>query len=599
MTMTALPSIRATVRAFSLALAFVTTASLAAAGEPPVIDYLERTTIPLNGRVSVHGSHFEQTGQIHVAGLPALVVPIPGTNSIEMNANLPEGTPYGMVPVTVTTSAGTSNAVMLEVVPVAPNGRELWRFTMNSQTMLHRPALGTDGTIYAKSSAGDLVALSPQGELKWLHKIGGSWTPTIDIGPDDTIYTADGWPNIHAINPDGSTKWIYGDVVGQTMISGPNVGPDGNVYGVAHAPGTGVFSLSPQGDLRWSFEAPEYTPIGQQGQEIVFSDSQLFFCQNGNFDSFDFDGNKIFGNSTLTQYDDGSPQTAVGPNGDSYVEEWGRLKSYDPDGNLNWIAFDVGGSYLRDPDVGPDGTIYVMRNVFNTFWALNPDGSEKWSLSEPDTLLNPVIDPTGQTIVIGGAGDVQDFYRAYDPDGNELWQVDLPIEEYPNIFQTVAVFPQGRARFTPDGSVVYAMAVGPAGSPGHSYVYALQVGPLVDVGHALPGSAGTPQLEGTATTGAHGSLDLSLTLGQVSPGAQVWLVASTSVLATPLAGGVLIPSPDLVLPITADPTGTVQLDGNLPNNLPSETTLYVQFWIPDAAGPAGYAASNALSIIKP
>jgi outer membrane protein assembly factor BamB len=591
--------------ACSLALAGVLTTGLAAAGELPVIDYLERTTIPLNGRVSVHGSHFEQTGQIHVAGLPALVIPIPGTNSIEMNAYLPEGTPYGMVPVTVTTSAGTSNAVMLEVVPVAPQGRELWRFTMNSQTMLHRPALAADGTIYAKSAAGDLVALSPQGELQWLHQLGSDWTPEIDVGPDGTIYTADGWPRVHAVNPDGTTKWIWTDPLpSQGVIAGPNVGPDGNLYVVTHAPGTGVVSLAPDGSLRWDHAAPEYTPIGQQGQQIVFGDTQLFFCQDGNFDSFDFDGDKLFDANTITQHHDSSPQPAVGPGGDSYVEEWGRLKSYDPDGNLNWIAFDVGGSYLRDPDVGPDGTIYVVRNVFNTFWALNPDGSEKWSYNHPDSLLHPAVDPAGDLILVSGAGvglEGPGFFLALDPDGHPLWEFTLPIEEYPFIFQTVKVFPQGRARFTPDGSVAYVMATGPSGYPGHGYLYALQVGPVADVGHALPGSAGLPRLECAASTvgGGGGPLNLSIALSQVPPGAPVWLVASSSVLAAPLLGGVLIPAPTLVVPIDVDASGTVQLSGNLPNSLPSGASLYVQFWMPDAAGPAGYAASNALSIIKP
>lgn len=569
-----------------------------AQGGPPIIDYLEQWTLTPHQRVSIHGVNLDQAGQVHIAGIPAMVVPIPGTNAVKMNAYVPAEVPYGFADVTVTTSAGTSNALSLEVVPRAPEGRVLWRFFMNNQLMIHRPALGADGTVYARSQAGDLIAITPNGEMKWFLQLGVDLTPTVDVGPDGTIYTADGGPTIHAVNPDGTLEWSFTDPFpNQGVVAGPNVGPDGNVYAVTHVPGLGILSLDPQGQLRWS--GPDkllYSPWGQLGQEIVFSDTQLFFCVDSIFESFDFDGDRLFQQFTVVQTPGDSPQVAVGPSGDSYVEYWGQLMSFDPAGNQNWMAFGPGGSYLRNPDVGPDGTIYTMRNVFNTFHALNPDGSEKWTYNHPITLLSPVMDPTGETIVVGGGGSGTAFYLALDEDGNPKWQVDLPLEAL-TPFETVLAFPQGRPRFTPDGSVAYVMASSTPNSGGHSYVYALQVGNSVPVGHGLSGTLGVPSLatQGTLQPGS----PLAIQLESARPNAPAYLVAGKHADAMPFKGGVLLPSPDIVLPLQTDANGELQLTIGWPPSLPSEATVYLQYWIADPAGPEGWVASNAVSLITP
>jgi hypothetical protein len=580
-----------------LALALLVSSGAVLAADPPQLSYLELDTLPRWGRLSVHGTNLSQQGQVHIGGVEALVMPIQGTNAVEMNAYVPDTVPYGTWDVVVTTADGSSNALPLTVEPRVPDGRALWRFTMNSQTMIQRPALAADGTIYAKSAAGDLIAISPTGDMEWLYELGGDWKSTIDVGHDGTIYTADGWPTIHAVNPDGTQKWTFQAPLTNGLLSGPNVGPDGNVYAVAHAPGIGVYSLDPSGNLRWEQAAPQYSPIGQKGQEVAFGTDQFFVCHNGSFDSYTFDGDLVFEEVTVTQYDDSSPQPAVGPNGDSYVEYWGRLMSFDSSGNQNWIAFDVGGSYLRDPDVGPDGTIYVWRNVFNTFWALNPDGSTKWSYNHPGSLMEPIVSPTGDRLVISGAaGGGHGMWLGMDTDGNPLWEYVLPFEQ-PTPFGLVVLFPQGRARFTPDGSVAYVMATGEAGSPGYSYVYALQVGPIAELGHGMAGSAGVPRLRASGTL--TGGSSLAVTLQDARPGAPVFMVAGTQALGVPFKHGVLVPSPEVIVGFAADAAGNVQFTSTWPMGAPSNAPSYAQAWVKDSAGPAGWAASNALSLITP
>lgn len=568
----------------------------AVAANPPVLSYLELSTLTPHQRVSIHGSNLDQAGQVHIAGIPAMVVPIQGTNAVKMNAYVPPDVPYGPCAVTVTTAAGTSNALTLNVVPRVPQGRALWRFFMNNQLMVRRPALGADGTIYAKSQAGDLIAITPYGEMKWLQQLGVALTPEVSVGGDGTIYTADGGPRIVAVNPDGSIKWTYHDSPNQTVLAGPNVGPDGNVYVVTHSPGSGAFSLTPSGTLRWKGPDNPYVPFGPKGQEIVFGNGQMYFCQDGYFDAFSFAGGHVLRKFTVTQNDSDSPQPAVGPGGDAYVEYWSQLKSYDPNGNENWTAFSPPGSYLRQPDVGADGTIYVMRNVFNTLHALRPDGSSKWSYSHPLTLINPVMSPNDDVMIIGGGEGFSKFFLAIDRDGNPRWQVDMPVEQLVP-FETTIPQPLGRARFTPDGSVAYVMASSTPNSGGHCYLYAIQVGPIVDVGHALAGTIGEPSLVANGTL-APGSA-FQLAMSGVKPGATVYLIAGTQAVGVPALGGVLVPSPTLVVPVPVGASGSFQASLTWPSSLPSGATIYVQGWIPDPAAPAGYAATNALSLITP
>ena len=77
-----------------------------------------------------------------------MVWPIPGTNAVAMNGYVPEDMPYGPAELTVTTSEGTSEPFPVTIVPRKPEGRQLWRFSMNNQLMIHRPVVGPDGTVY-------------------------------------------------------------------------------------------------------------------------------------------------------------------------------------------------------------------------------------------------------------------------------------------------------------------------------------------------------------------------------------------------------------------------------------------------------------------
>ena len=57
-----------------------------------------------------------------------------------------------------------------------------------------------------------------------------------------------------------------------------------------------------------------------------------------------------------------------------------------------------------------------------------------------------------------------------------------------------------------------------------------------------------------------------------------------------------MPDPDWVIPLGTDALGGVDLASTWPA-LPSDTHVWVQMWIVDGTGPAGFSASNGLLAI--
>ena len=119
----------------------------------------------------------------------------------------------------------------------------------------------------------------------------------------------------------------------------------------------------------------------------------------------------------------------------------------------------------------------------------------------------------------------------------------------------------------------------------------------LDLGHALAGTLGEPLLTGNGNLcrSAPGSLVLS----NARPGGSTFLVVGLASVWAPFKGGLLLPAPDLVLALPIDAAGTCALPFTFPIGMPMGLPFWVQHWIPDPAGVAGFAASNALLATVP
>lgn len=239
--------------------------------------------------------------------------------------------------------------------------------------------------------------------VKWKFDTGNGVESSPAIGSDGTIYVGTFSDNFYAINPDGTLKWKF-TREGEHFRSSPTLDQDGTIYVIAAV------------DLR-----PLYNP-------------------------------------TLDSYEDmfGIP----------------TLYALNPDGTLKW-EFTAGGlasGILYSPAIAEDGTIYMISGGAkkggttddpdvlrgDTFWAINPDGTEKWHFDTGDAMYSaPALADDG-TIYFGCADG---YFYALTPEGEEKWKFagENPTEY--NSFNSVpSIGPDGTIYAGSRDKVLYALS---------------------------------------------------------------------------------------------------------------------------------------------
>lgn len=382
----------------------------------------------------------------------------------------------------------------LTSVPSAPE-RVKWRFKLDADYSLHSPGVGSDGTVYVSMSDGKLYAIAPDGTLRWVLQSGdgGGVHGPVSVGADGTIYVAGMVPTpggtgetgaIFAVAPTGTVKWTF-DATNQLIIAGPNVGPDGNIYAVTDLTGIGLFSLTPQGDLR--FSTGDFTEHGSLGEEIAFGSGQLYFA-------FDMSGTGT--PPSLFAYDmngalkfqvagaANASRPAVGPNGNVVIQSFPTnvglsLATYTPAGSLAWSFYEFPGNTEENPDVGPDNSVYTVRNLA-TLFAFDASGAERWRYVDTGIMFQPKVRPGNDLLFMGGRINYGQpgFFLAVGTDGVPLWRVDLPDE--PGFEPYGQLVPFTRPVFSPDGNTAYAVTdvAGDDANP-YSFLYAIDASPAI------------------------------------------------------------------------------------------------------------------------
>ena len=118
---------------------------------------------------------------------------------------------------------------------------------------------------------------------------------------------------------------------------------------------------------------------------------------------------------------------------------------------------------------------------------------------------------------------------------------------------------------------------------------------FVDLGASLAGSY-SPELNGSGSLAAGASFDL--TFEGLPPFTALWLFVGAARFDAPFFGGVLVPDPTLTVLLSTG-TGTLVLNASMPAGLPPGVSIYLHGWTPDAGGPFGASATNALELITP
>jgi outer membrane protein assembly factor BamB len=255
---------------------------------------------------------------------------------------------------------------------VSPRGAVLW--TLDLPHGFSTPAIGTDGTLYRGLTDGGLIAVSPNGTIRWmLEELDGIRTSPA-IGPDGTVYVA-GHKHVYAASPDGDLRWTFEADTTVFAHSSPAVASDGTIY-VGGTDGV-LYAINPNGSLRWKFEVGE--------SNYIYSGP-----------SIDRDGRVYFG-ALRGLY-------AVGPDGSGGARLLDRTVS-------------------STPSIGPDGAIYVGAGWGESglgVYAFGPNGSVRWS-SRPSTNRTPILGAGGTVYVTATGPSGEQVIAALDSQGRLLW----------------------------------------------------------------------------------------------------------------------------------------------------------------------------------
>jgi hypothetical protein len=119
---------------------------------------------------------------------------------------------------------------------------------------------------------------------------------------------------------------------------------------------------------------------------------------------------------------------------------------------------------------------------------------------------------------------------------------------------------------------------------------------LVSLGNALPGAGGAPELSVRTTFQAPTLFTLDLRQG-ASTTAGLHAIGFQQALV-PFAGGLLVPTPDLLVAFATDAAGEAQLPLTWPSFLPPGFEVYAQSWLADPSGPQQLTASHAWKLTR-
>jgi outer membrane protein assembly factor BamB len=239
---------------------------------------------------------------------------------------------------------------------INPAGHLKWNLTFyngGETATLTSPTIGPDGTIYVSQVGYHVIAVHPDGTLKWIVAAFGWVLDSPALAPDGTVYVGIDDPDafgacgqcLMAINPDGTIKWTTG-ITGSIQGPSPTVGSDGTVY---VSGGNGLFAINPDGTLKWEY-------------------SQGIFC---------------------------SP--SIGPDGTVYCSGY----AFDQNGDLRWKV----PTGQTSATIGSNGMVYFGANsAQGNLYDITPNGTLVWKFATgPITGSDPLAIGSGGTIYLGSA----------------------------------------------------------------------------------------------------------------------------------------------------------------------------------------------------
>lgn len=439
---------------------------------PAVIGSLDKSAATKSGRVQIFANNIGETqgtGRVLVNGQEAWVTQW-GTDGIHFY--IPESTTPGPATVQIDNGSGLSEPKTIEVLERTADAHVAWKLQAEGP-WIEGNFVGQDGSVYFTSQSGLLYCLTRDGGLKWLANYAADFNGVIAGSADGHAYVA-AQNSIKCFNSQGQVEWTFTDPAPTTVIAGPTLGPDGNLYAATRVEdgGLGMFSLTPAGELRWS--NPVVSKYGTGSQVIAFSSGKAIVSLDqhtlhNTAQTLAFD---LTSGSIVWAVDQGANgPVKVDADGNIFTPNFGhQVVALDAHGNLRWTAANPNNGF----DVSSSGKVIGsgIQTGYRLF-GLNQEGVIDWSTGIEDVMPGPAaLDPTGTTLIMAARQNYGEpgAIVSYDAQGNRIWKQMIPDELNTN------VVPTGTPVYSLDGELAYVASTFPQyGFNQYSYVFAVNV----------------------------------------------------------------------------------------------------------------------------
>jgi outer membrane protein assembly factor BamB len=261
----------------------------------------------------------------------------------------------------------------------------VWSLEMGPGRTTSSPTVGPDGAIYVVNQGGRLMAVTPEGQLRWSIQVGPALKANPALGYDGSVYVPSMDGKLYAVGTranDAGVKWTFdfGQHLGPTPLlvdkappaggdakgSGASaaVGPDGTIY--VGANNSNFYAVTGEGKLKWLFEA-EREIAGIWSAPALSPDAKtLYFAAN----------------------------------------KGGVYAVNADDGKLKWRSF-VFGSIYNSPTLDSQGMLYTGSNVGHVFGIDAVNGKTVFDHDAGAAVwTTPAVRPDGSLVVADRKGKV-------------------------------------------------------------------------------------------------------------------------------------------------------------------------------------------------
>jgi len=224
-----------------------------------------------------------------------------------------------------------------------PDGTLKWRYKTGYITELIIPNIDTVGNLYVTNNPeGDLLSIASDGTLNWkINFDSGFLLKSPAMSPDgEALYIAGKDSDLYAIDLDGNLIWKFKCGL---FRHPPVVDNDGNIYFIPEESPQKLYSLKPDGEVRWT---------------VTISSGSIYIYSTPTIDS----------------------------QGNIYLAQYNRLFSYKYDGSFRWrYVFDDSTLATTEEIWQPlicdsEGTIYLGSTYGMYYYAISSEGELKWKL---------------------------------------------------------------------------------------------------------------------------------------------------------------------------------------------------------------------------